>query len=139
MKTIYACKNPSIKHYLGWFFIIGSSLNLIMVLIHNDPTNFWEYHSLIISNSLMIVFGIIQLFVFNHCKKYFVKFDTDKIIFKTRKNKLTEIPYMDIESHEIHIFEIIFHLKDGQTVTLNLDQFAYEHLRKVKQELLNYL
>ncbi len=110
-----------------------------MVLIHNDPTKFWEFHSLIISNSLMIVFGIIQLFVFNHCKKYFVKFDTDKIIFKTRKNKLTEIPYKDIESHEIHIFEIIFHLKDGQTVTLNLDQFAYEHLRKIKQELLNYL
>ncbi len=139
MKTIYACKNSSIKHYIGLLFIFGSTINLILVLLYNDPIKFWQYHSLIVSNSLMIFFGIIQLFVFNHCKKYFVKFDTDKIIFKTRKNKLTEIPYKDIESHEIHIFEIIFHLKNGQTITLNLEQFAYEQLRKVKQELLNYL
>ena len=139
MKSIYVCNNPSIKQCIGPFFIIGSTINLILILLHNDPTKFWQYHSLIVSNSLMILFGFIQIFIFRNCKKFFVKFDADKLIFQTRNNNLTEIMYKDIESHEIHIFEIILHLKDGRSITINLDAFTYEQLRKVKQELLNRL
>ena len=90
-----------------------------------------------VSNVLLILFGGIK-YLFN-CTKYFIEFDAEKIKFRTSKNKLTEIYYKDIESHDIHISEIVFHLKNGKTITLNLDVFAYEQLRKVKEEMVKRL
>jgi len=61
------------------------------------------------------------------------------LVYQTAKNKLTTIPYKDIDSHEIHIFEIIFHLKNGEKKILNLDNFVYENIRKIKETLLKKL
>ena len=143
MKPIYACKKGKTDKYIAlFFFVIGSTLLIINIINYNG---LWQdgqmstssFYRQVISNILLIIFGLIKG-VFN-CTKYFVEFDEDKLKFRTSKNKLTEIHYKDIESHDIHIFEIIFHLKNGKTISLNLDVFAYEQLRKVKEEMVKRL
>jgi len=136
MKTIYACKNSSFYRITGLFFMIISSLMIILYLIKGNKNDLWGFYGPIISFSLNLILGLV--FYFSKCNRYFVKFDTDKLIFKTSKNKLTEVKYKDIESPEIHVFEIKLPLKNGKSLIMNLDSFSYEQLRKVKQELLNH-
>jgi len=135
MKTIYACKNTSHYRIIGLFIIVVSSIFIIVNLVKGYQGDFWDYYGQLISFSLNLIVGFF-LFYFSKCNRYFVKFDTDKIIFKTPKNKLTEVKYKDIDSYEIHIFEIILHLKNGKTISINLEAFSYEQLKKVKEEFL---
>ncbi len=143
MKPIYACKKGNLDKKIALFFLVSGSVLLIINVVSYfgflgggqiSTSNFYRQ---IVSNVLLILFGGIK-YVFN-CTKYFVAFDEDKLKFRTSKNKLTEIYYKDIESHDIHIFEIVFHLKNGKTITLNLDVFAYEQIRKVKEEMVKRL
>ena len=135
MKTIHACKK-SPNRIFGFFMITVSSILIILNLISGYRGHFWEYYGPLISSAINLIAGFLFLY-FPKCNRYFVKFDTDKLIFKTRKNKLTEVHYKDIEAPEIHIFEIKLPLKNGKSLIMNLDSFSYEQLRKVKQELLN--
>ena len=137
MKIINACKSLRYDQYLAVFFMIIATINIIIRLIAGNTSNVFLYYGSLLS--YFVMFGAGLYMYFNNCNKYFFKFENDKLSFKTYKNKLTEIFYKDIESHEIHIFEIILHLKDGRSITINLDAFTYEQLRKVKQELLNRL
>ena len=135
MKTIYACKK-SPNRIIALFIIISSLIFIILKLIKGNKSESWVFYGQIISFSLNLISGLILYF--SKCNRYFVKFDTDKLIFKTSKNKLTEVKYKDIESPEIHVFEIKLPLKNGKSLIMNLDSFSYEQLRKVKQELLNH-
>ncbi len=135
MKTIYAYKNSSHYRIIGLFIIIVSSILIILNLVKGYRGNFWEYFGQLITSGINLIIGFLFLY-FPKCNSYFVKFDTDKIIFKTPKNKLTEVKYKDIDSYEIHIFEIILHLKNGKTISINLESFSYEQLKKVKEEFL---
>ena len=136
MKTIYACKNSSFYRITGLFFMIISGLMIILYLIKGDKSDFWGFYGPVISSSFNLILGLVLYF--SKCNRNFVKFDTDKLIFKTSKNKLTEVNYKDIDAPEIHIFEIKLPLKNGKSLIMNLDSFSYEQLRKVKQELLNH-
>ena len=135
MKTIYACKNSKIKGLFGILIAVVSSAMIILYLIKGNKNDLWGFYGPIVSFSFNLILGLVLYF--SKCNRYFVKFDTDKLIFKTSKNKLTEVKYKDIESPEIHVFEIKLPLKNGKSLIMNLDSFSYEQLRKVKQELLN--
>lgn len=136
MKTIYACKNSKFKGVFGILIAVVSVAMIMLYLIKGDSNDFWGFYAPIISFGLNLILGL--CFYFSKCNRYFVKFDTDKLIFKTRKNKRTEVNYKDIEAPEIHIFEIKLPLKNGKTISMNLDAFSYEQLRKIKQEILNH-
>ncbi len=136
MKTIYACKNSKFKGVFGILIAVVSVAMIMLYLIKGYSNDFWGFYAPIISFGLNLVLGL--CFYFSKCNRYFVKFDTDKLIFKTRKNKRTEVNYKDIEAPEIHIFEIKLPLKNGKTISMNLDAFSYEQLRKIKQEILNH-
>ena len=142
MKKIYACKQSKFHKfalYLLMVLLIGSLITNIILLTSKpaDEKSSYPLWLNIISN--VLVFFSIFYSAFYRCNKSFVEFDDDKIIFQTQKNKRTEIPYKDIDSHEIHIFEIVFHLKNGQKKVLNLDTFTYENIRKIKETLLQKL
>ena len=137
MKIINACKSLKYNRYLAIFFMVVAAINIIIRLIIGNTSNIFLYYGSLISYVVMFAVGL--YLYFNDCNKYFFKFENDKLSFNTYKNKLTEIYYKDIDSHEIRTFEIILNLKDGRAININLDPFAYEQLRKIKQELLNYL
>jgi len=142
MKKIYACskkKLPNILWYVIFaFFVIVEGYQILQLL----QIIAYEGKKLplilnIISYTLLIIMMINNRYF--GCRKHYIEFDEDKILFQTRKNKKTEIPYKDIASHEIHIFEIIFHLKNGKKEVLNLDNFTYENIREIKETLLKKL
>jgi len=142
MRKIYACKQNKYYKLLLYFLLVLLFATLItnIFLLIGKPADERSTSPLwlnIISN--VLVFFSIYYSTFYRCNKSFVEFDDDKIVFKTRKNKKTEIPYKDIDSHEIHIFEIVFHLKNGRKEVLNLDDFTYENIRKIKEILLKKL
>ena len=141
-KTIYACKKSKFPDFLWHLIFIAFAviwifqiLFLLKVLPYDGKTLPLVLNT--ISYSMLLVMMLSYRYI--NCHKHFVQFDQDKLIFKTLKNKKTIIPYKDIDSHEIHIFEIVFYLKNGKKEVLNLDNFVYENIRKIKETLLKVL
>ena len=141
-KTIYACKKGKILSRVAMviFFLLLIFLLLQIAFLFQLFPYQGKKTPLILNivSYALLTFSFAYNAFFN-CNKYYVQFDEDKIVYKTAKNKKKVIPYKDIDSHEIHIFEIVFHLKNGKKEVLNLDNFVYENIRKIKEMLLKVL
>lgn len=82
---------------------------------------------------LMYVFGKDP---FNLHGKSYLKFNNQGVIYKPMRKAPREILWQDVSSITLHLFEVEFHLSNGVTSAINLEDLSDDNLKLVKEWLV---